>query len=117
MARHEENLCLCFAKSHPVAFAHLQIDARNSRSIIGRSDDPAARGLLDLQIAPYMVAMMMGVEDVSDAPAQALRLLQNRRGDRRIDHRSLAGLRAVRQVDVVVAEDRTLLNLQPAHGV
>src|SRR5690606_24621487 len=56
MARHEENLCLCFAKSHPVAFAHLQIDARNSRSIIGRSDDPAARGLLDLQIAPYMVA-------------------------------------------------------------
>ena len=68
-----------------------------------------------LQVAAHVVVVVMGVEDVGDAPAQPFGLGQDRLRHRRIDHAGGTGLGLVQQVDVVVLEDGDLMDLECAH--
>ncbi len=57
------------AERHDVAVAHGYVDARNARRIGARADDRATRPPLELEVAAGVIGVVMGVEDVGQAPA------------------------------------------------
>ena len=63
-----------------------------------------------------MIAVVMGVEDMGQPPAQRLQALDHRLGHGRIDYRDVAGGAVAHQIDVVVLEDGDLLDVDLAHG-
>src|SRR5260221_4821277 len=104
MAGHVEDLRLLRAQGIALAFAHLDVDAGNAVAVGARADDRGASRLLDLEIAPGVVGMMMRVEYVREAPAGLAQRTQHRLSYRGADLAGGTGLRVVQQVDVYVTK-------------
>jgi hypothetical protein len=94
-----------FAEAIMVAVVDLDVDARNARPVDPRADDGAAGGLLDLEVAADMVAVMVRVQDMGDLPAALCRLGQHRPGHGRIDDADGAALGFAHQPHVIVVKD------------
>ena len=105
VARHVEDLGPGVAEIVAVAVADLDIDAGDAVAVRARPDDGAAGLSLDLPVAPGVVAVMMGVEDMGDCPAAFRGLGQRRIGDRGVDDRGQVLCRLMRQPDIVVVEN------------
>jgi hypothetical protein len=106
VTRHEEDLGLRFAEAIMVAVVDLDIDARDARPVDPRTDDGAAGGLLDLEIAADMVAVMVRIQDMRDLSATLCRLGEHRSGHGRIDDADGAALGLAHQPHVIVVQDR-----------
>jgi hypothetical protein len=105
VARHEEDLGLRLAEAIMVAVVDLDVDARNARPVDPRTDDGAAGGFLDFEVAADMVAVMVGVQDMRDLPAALCRLGQHRPGHGRVDDADGAALGFAHQPHVIVVQD------------
>lgn len=90
MAGNGDHLGRRVAKHVGVTVVDPHIDAGNALGILGVADDGAAGSLLEREVAAHMVAVMMGVEDMSERPALGLEAFQHRFGHGGINHRHLA---------------------------
>ena len=70
---------------HLFAIAEGDVDAGNAVRIIAVPDDDTAGRALELQIAANVIVVMVGVENVGEAPAETFESGKNRFGDGRID--------------------------------
>jgi hypothetical protein len=105
VARNEEDLGLGLAEAVALAVVDLDLDAGDARPVAARANDGAAGGLLYLEIAADMVAMVMRVQNMGDLPAALFSLRQHRPGHGGVDHADRARLRLAHQPDIVVAQD------------
>ena len=71
MAGHLENPRSLIAEGEGLVLADLDVDAGNSRRVASGADDGAAGGPLDLEIAADVVHVVMGAEDMGQAPSLA----------------------------------------------
>ena len=86
------------------------------RRVASGADDGTAGGLLDLDIAADVVHVMMGAEDMGQAPALLVQGLEDRLRHRRIDGGAGLRLGVVDQIDVVVAQDRNDPDVEFGHA-
>ncbi len=112
VAGHEEDIGLGLAEFVAIAVVDPNIDARDTGPVDLGADDVAARRGLDLEIAPDMVAMVVGIEDMGDFPAPPSGLGEDGSGDGRVHDSHRAAQRLARQPDVVVAQDRNANDFQ-----
>ncbi len=74
----------------------------NLRRFVGRPYDAAAGHSGNFRIAPHMVGMMMGIQNMADAPAAGGRGIQNRTCQRRVNGKGQAAFRFMNQIGVIV---------------
>ena len=100
------------ADPHCIAFTDQTIERRDLvRLGCGTGDDAASRRL-DRRIAADMVAMPMGVPDLTDAPSSCGSGFEHRLCDGRVDRDRLATLRIMQQPDIIVGEHGNADHLQ-----
>ena len=99
-----------------VAVAHLDVDAGNARAIGARPHDRAFPLGLEREIAAGVIGVVMGVEDMRQAPAGLGERALHRFGLRGIDGGGGVRIGVVQQVDVVVPERVQLTDDKLGHG-
>ena len=85
-----------------VIFAHRRIDEWNARGLAVRGDDTATVALLEVGDAAGVVRMVMGDEDIREAPAGCLQRGLHGCGLGRIDRRRRATFGIVQEHAVIV---------------
>ena len=112
MAGHVDHLGGEIAERDRVAAADLAVETGDLFRLALRAGDLRAGGGLDLQVAPGMVGMPVGVPDLCDGPAQGFGLGEVFVRIGGIHGRRLAAGRIVGEIAVIVAETGKLVNLQ-----
>ena len=116
VAGHVEDARDLAAQRVAVALAHRHVDAGNAVAVGARADDGAAGRRLQLVIAAGVVVVVVGVEDMGEAPALLGQRREHRRRHRRIDRGGDIGLGLVQKIDVVVSQHRDLADDELGHG-
>ena len=115
VSRHFKNPGRFGAKFKKIAIFKADINARNARGVLFRPHNGAPCFFLQRQISAGMVTMMVGIDDVGQLPAEFRQLFQHRRGNRRIDNADFAAVAFAEQIDIIVIQNRNLVNFEFAH--
>ena len=98
------------------ALADLEVDAGDAGGVGAGPDDDAAGAFLQPQVAAGVVGVVVGVEDVREAPALALEFAVDGVWIGRVDRCGQAGQALVDQEPVVVRQAGELVDLEQRHG-
>jgi len=112
MARHKKDLGRFCAKLINVAVFDLNIHAWNAVRIMRGAHNRALGRSFDRLVAANVVGVVMGIENMRDAPTQLVGLGHDFIGQGWVDHRHSARDGLAHQIDVVIVEDGNLTNIE-----
>jgi hypothetical protein len=108
-----EEAHLLVAEAPGLLVAERHVHPGDALALGGGPDEGTSESGLELGVAADMVAVMMGVEHMGEAPAAAVQRRHDRCRLRRVDHADRSAGIVAEQVDVVVRQGRDDLDLHP----